>query len=75
MPRSRGTTMKGKAPNELAEIEAKKTFEGFIKWSKTSFYWIMAILVILAWCNFGTDTETGSQYNGAVYAPRNMGDT
>jgi len=66
--------MKGKAPNELAEIEAKKTFEGFIKWVKTSFYWIMAILVILAWCNFGTDTETGSQYNGEVYAPRNIGE-
>ena len=65
--------MKGKEPRELAEIEAKKTFEGFIKWCKTSFYWIMAILVILAWCNFGTDTETGSQYNGEVYAPMNMG--
>ena len=65
--------MKGKEPRELAEIEAKKTFEGFIKWCKTSFYWIMAILVILAWCNFGVDTETGSQYNGEVYAPMNMG--
>ena len=64
--------MKGKEPKELAEIEAKKTFQGFIGWIKTSFYWIMAILVILAWCNFGTDTETGSQYNGEVYAPRNI---
>ena len=71
MSRSRGTTM---TPREAAESEAKKTFEGFIKWSKVSFYWIMAILVILAWCNFGADTETGSQYNGAVYAPKNMGD-
>ena len=53
-------------PSEAAEIEAKKTFEGFIKWLKVSFYWIMAILVILAWCNFGADTETGSQYNGEV---------
>ena len=60
-------------PSEAAEIEAKKTFEGFIKWCKTSFYWIMAILIILAWCNFGVDTETGSQYNGEVYAPMNMG--
>jgi len=35
-------------PSQAAEIEAKKTFEGFIKWVKVSFYWIMAILVILA---------------------------
>ena len=61
-------------PSEAAEIEAKKTFEGFIKWSKVSFYWIMAILVILAACDSGTDTKTGSQYNGAVYAPSNIGE-
>ena len=61
-------------PSEAAEVEAKKTFEGFIKWSKVSFYWIMAILVILAACDFGTDTKTGSQYNGAVYAPSNKGE-
>ena len=60
--------------SETAEVEAKKTFEGFIKWSKVSFYWIMAILVILAACDFGTDTKTGSQYNGAVYAPTNIGE-
>ena len=61
-------------PSEAAEVEAKKTFEGFIKWSKVSFYRIMAILVILAACDFGTDTMTGSQYNGAVYAPSNIGE-
>ena len=61
-------------PSEAAEIEAKKTFEGFIKWSKVSFYWIMAILVTLAACDFGTDTKTGSQYNGAVYAHSNIGE-
>jgi len=65
--------MKGKAPNELAEIEAKKTYEGFIKYSKAGVYWILAILVLLAYFDFGTDTETGSQYNGAVYEPRNLG--
>ena len=59
-------------PSEAAEIEAKKTFEGFIKWSKVSFYWIMATLVIVASCDFGTDTKTGSQYNGEVYAPMNI---
>ena len=61
-------------PSETAEIEAKKTFEGFIKWSKVSFYWIMAILLVLAACDYGTDTKTGSQYNGAVYAPSNIGE-
>ena len=61
-------------PSEAAEVEAKKTFEGFIKWVKVSFYWIMAILVTLAACDFGTDTKTGSQYNGAVYAPSNIGE-
>jgi len=65
--------MKGKAPNELAEIEAKKTYEGFIKYSKAGVYWILAILVLLAYFDFGADTETGSQYNGAVYEPRNLG--
>ena len=66
--------MKGKAPNELAEIEAKKTFEGFIKYSKAAVYWILAILILLAFFDYGADTETGSQYNGAVYEPRNIGD-
>ena len=61
-------------PSESAEIEAKKTFEGFIKWSKIAFYWIMAIRRVLASCDFGTDTKTGSQYNGAVYAPSNIGE-
>ena len=61
-------------PSEAAEIAAKKTFDGFIKWSKVFFYWIMAILVILAACDVGTDTKTGSQYTGAVYAPSNVGE-
>lgn len=66
--------MKGVEPRYAAELEAKKTYEGFIKWVKVTFYWIMALIVILAYFNFGTDTETGSQYNGEVYAPRNIGD-
>ena len=61
-------------PSQEAELEAKQTYEGFIKWVKVTFYWIMALLVILAYFNFGADTETGSQYNGEVYAPRNIGD-
>jgi len=61
-------------PSESAELEAKQTYEAFIKWVKVTFYWIMALLVILAYFNFGVDKETGSQYNGEVYAPRNIGD-
>jgi len=61
-------------PSEEAELEAKQTYEAFIKWVKVTFYWIMALLVILAYFNFGVDNKTGSQYNGEVYAPMNIGD-
>ena len=61
-------------PAQAAEIEAKKTFNAFIKWSKVTLYWIIGILLVLASCDFGTDTKTGSQYNGAVYAPSNIGE-
>jgi hypothetical protein len=61
-------------PSEAAEIEAKKTFNAFVKWSKVTLYWIIGILLVLASCDFGTDTKTGSQYNGAVYAPSNIGE-
>ena len=55
---------------EECQIELSKA----AKMVTVSFYWIMAILIILAWCNFGADTETGSQYNGEVYAPTNIGE-
>ena len=71
MSRGGDTTVK---PSEAAEIEAKKTFNAFIKWSKVTLYWIIGILLVLASCDFGTDTKTGSQYNGAVYAPSNIGE-
>ena len=61
-------------PSEIAEIEAKKTYAAFIKYSKAAVYWILAILILLAFFDYGADTETGSQYNGAVYEPRNIGD-
>jgi hypothetical protein len=61
-------------PSEAAEVEAKKTFNAFVKWSKVTLYWIIGILLVLASCDFGTDTKTGSQYNGAVYAPSNIGE-
>ena len=35
-------------PSEAAEIEAKKTYAAFIKYSKAAVYWILAILILLA---------------------------
>ena len=61
-------------PSEAAEIEAKKTYAAFIKYSKAAVYWILAVLILLAFFDFGVDKNTGSQYNGAVYEPRNIGD-
>jgi|TARA_R100000030_G_scaffold78374_1_gene61347 hypothetical protein len=60
-------------PSEAAEIEAKKTYAAFIKYSKAAVYWILAILILLAFFDFGVDNKTGSQYNGKVYSPMNMG--
>ena len=62
-------------PTEVVEIEAKKTYKQFLKISKAVMYWIFSILLILAFFDFGADRKTGSQYNGAVYSPSNMGDT
>ena len=61
-------------PSESAEIEAKKTYAAFIKYSKAAVYWILAVLILLAFFDFGVDKNTGSQYNGEVYSPMNMGD-
>ena len=60
-------------PREAAQLEAERTFTAFMDWSKTAFYWIVAVLIVLAWFNFGDD-GTGSQYNGEVYAPMNISD-
>ena len=57
-----------------AQAQAEQAYDLFILWSKRTVYVIIATLLLLASCDFGADTETGSQYNGAVYAPRNMGD-
>lgn len=35
-------------PSESAEIEAKKTYAAFIKYSKAAVYWILAVLILLA---------------------------
>jgi len=65
-------------PAQAAEIEAKKTFELFILYSKRVSLWaILFLLIVVFKCNNGVETgegATGSKYNGEVYAPTNMGE-
>tara|TARA_R100001463_G_scaffold125345_2_gene182760 strand:+ start:213 stop:422 length:210 start_codon:yes stop_codon:yes gene_type:complete len=65
-------------PAQAAEIEAKKTFELFILWSKRVTLWAVFFLLIVVFkCNSGVETgkgATGSKYNGEVYAPTNIGE-
>jgi len=65
-------------PSQAAEIEAKKTFELFILWSKRVSLWaIFFLLIVVFKCNNGVETgkgATGSKYNGEVYAPTNIGE-
>ena len=63
-------------PAKAAEIEAKKTFELFILWTKrivlVSFLFLMVVVVA---CNNGVETgknATGSKYNGEQYNPSNL---
>ena len=63
-------------PSQSAEIEAKKTFELFILWTKRivliSFLFLMVVVVA---CNNGVETgenATGSKYNGEQYNPSNL---
>ena len=66
--------MQKNSVRQEAQAQAEKAYDLFILSSKRTVYAIIATLLLLASCDFGADTETGSQYNGAVYAPRNMGD-
>tara|TARA_R100001440_G_C2483882_1_gene113844 strand:+ start:493 stop:702 length:210 start_codon:yes stop_codon:yes gene_type:complete len=65
-------------PSQAAEIEAKKTFELFILYSKRiTLVAIFFLLLVVFKCNNGVETgknATGSKYNGEVYAPTNMGE-
>ena len=63
-------------PAQAAEIEAKKTFELVILWTKrivlVSFLFLMVVVVA---CNNGVETgknATGSKYNGEQYNPSNL---
>ena len=42
-------------PREEAEIEAKKTYVGFLKASKYTFYGALAFFFAVASCNFGVE--------------------
>ena len=65
-------------PSQAAEIEAKKTCELFILWSKrVTLVAIFFLLFVVFKCNNGVETgkgATGSKYNGEVYAPTNIGE-
>ena len=55
-----------------AQKEAEKTFEGFISWSKRTTYAAIALLLIIASCNFGVEDDTYPAYNGEQYNPSNL---
>ena len=59
-------------PREEAQIEAEKTFETFMLYSKRAVMWIIfGIVVVVVGCNSGVDGTQGG-YDGEVYNPRNL---
>ena len=66
-------------PKEAAQIEAEKTYDQFIRWTKIACTWIaIGLLVVVVGCNNGVETgkgATGSKYNGEVYSPSNIGES
>jgi len=63
-------------PREEAQLEAERTFDMFILWSKrASIYIALFLMVVVFGCNSGVETgpdKSGSQYNGEVYSPMNL---
>ena len=63
-------------PREAAQIEAEKTFDLFILWSKRAFiYSVIFLMIVVFGCNSGVETgsdKSGSQYNGEAYSPMNL---
>ena len=63
-------------PREAAQVEAEKTFDMFIVWSKKiTVYAIIFLMIVVFGCNSGVETgpdKSGSQYNGEVYSPINL---
>ena len=64
-------------PRESAQLEAERTYDAFMIWTKRITLWICLFLaVVVVGCNNGVETgsdKSGSQYNGEQYAPMNMG--
>ena len=59
-------------PREEAQIEAEKTFEKFMLYSKRSVMWIIfGLIVVVVGCNSGVDGTQGG-YNGEQYNPSNL---
>jgi|TARA_B100001094_G_scaffold13334_1_gene11676 hypothetical protein len=63
-------------PRESAQLEAEKTFEMFMDWTKKVVYIIIFFLVVVVvGCNNGVEkgpNATGSKYNGEQYDPTNL---
>ena len=63
-------------PRVEAQLEAERTFEAFITWTKrATVYSIIFLMVVVVGCNSGVETgdnKTGSGYNGEQYAPTNL---
>jgi len=63
-------------PKELAELEAEKTFEEFITWTKrVVMFSVFFLVVVVVGCNSGVEegpNATGSGYNGEQYSPSNL---
>ena len=67
---------KNMTPRESAQLEAERTFDQFIYWTKRVTMWaIFFLLVVVIGCNSGVETgknKTGSQYDGEQYNPSNI---
>jgi len=63
-------------PREEAELEANKTFEEFILWTKrVLIVSVIFLMVVVVGCNNGVESgknATGSKYNGEQYNPSNI---
>jgi TRAP-type C4-dicarboxylate transport system permease large subunit len=57
-------------PRESAQREAEKTYKQFVDMSKRS---VIAIILVIIFVGLVSDWETPTNYNGEVYAPRNVG--
>jgi len=60
---------------KMHKIRQSNPYSDFMRWCKISTYTIIAAFLILASCNFGVDDKKYPNYNGEVYAPKNLGET